>query len=137
MHRLIIGKTKEGKVIKDWKNEDWDIICRQCNKVIQTFSHLFYEVVKEYSNKLSSNVGTARVFVMKSILGDLCLLHDNKKKSQILAQLSIYSLVISEICRCGLASDKLSWRRTCFQLIAYFTQLLGLNNAHNRPILKF
>jgi len=35
LHRLILGKTKSGEVIKDWSNQDWNGICRQCGKLIR------------------------------------------------------------------------------------------------------
>ena len=41
LHRLILGKTKSGEVIKDWSNQDWNGI------VLETFQHIFEcEVVK-------------------------------------------------------------------------------------------
>ena len=34
LHRLILGKTKSGEFIKDWRNQNWDGICRQCGTVL-------------------------------------------------------------------------------------------------------
>ena len=48
MHCLILRKNRAGEVIKDWKNEDRDGSCRQCDKVIKELSHIFEcEAVKE------------------------------------------------------------------------------------------
>ena len=41
MHNLILGKTKSGEFIKDWSNQDWNGICRQCGTAIETFQHIF------------------------------------------------------------------------------------------------
>ena len=41
LHRLILGKTKSGEVIKDWSNQNWNGICRQCGTVLETFQHIF------------------------------------------------------------------------------------------------
>ena len=41
MHSLVLGKARVGEKIKDWKNECWGGICKQCNKVVETFSHIF------------------------------------------------------------------------------------------------
>ena len=37
LHRLILGKTKSGEEIKDWSNQDWNGICRQCGTIFSTF----------------------------------------------------------------------------------------------------
>ena len=55
LHRLILGKTKSGEVIKDWSNQDRNSICRQCGTVLETFQHSFEcVVVKNYYNDLST-----------------------------------------------------------------------------------
>ena len=61
LHHLILRKTSADEIIKDWKNKDG--ICRQCNKVIKTFSHIFEcEVVKEYLDNISTHLRTSSVF---------------------------------------------------------------------------
>ena len=35
LHRLILGKTKAGAVIKDWRNQEWDGISTGCLKKTQ------------------------------------------------------------------------------------------------------
>ena len=71
MDRLILGKTREGEEIRNWKNYSWDAICQQCRKVIETMSHILEcEKTKEYLDNLSTNNGTPRVYGLKSLLGD-------------------------------------------------------------------
>ena len=71
LHRLILGKTKSGEVIKDWRNQNWDGICRQCGTVLETFQHIFEcEVVKSYYNDLSNHLGVFIIYDLKSLLGD-------------------------------------------------------------------
>ena len=71
LHRLILGKTKSGEVIKDWRNQDWNGICRQCGTVTETFQHIFEcVVVKNYYNDLSNHLGVNRIYDLKTLFGD-------------------------------------------------------------------
>ena len=68
----------------------------QCNKDIETFSHIFKcEVVKEYLDSLSTHVGTPKVFEMKSMLVEYYQWIEHKKRTLILSQFSVSSLYIS------------------------------------------
>ena len=125
LHRLILGKTKSGEVIKDWSNQDWNGICRQCGTVLETFQHIFEcEVVKSYYNDLSNHLGVFRIYDLKSLLGDHYLWHVAKEKPKILAQFALSSFIIAEISAGKLTGDKLCWRRTEFKLVVYLTHLL-------------
>ena len=129
LHRLILGKTKSGEVIKDWSNQDWNGICRQCGTVLETFQHIFEcDVVKSYYNDLSKNLGVSRIYDFKSLLGDHYLWHEAKERPKILAQFAISSFIIAEISAGRITGDKLSWRRTKFKLVAFLTHLLRSDN---------
>ena len=129
LHRLILGKTKSGEVIKDWRNQDWNGICRQCGTVTETFQHIFEcEVVKNYYNDLSNHLGVNRIYDLKALFGAHFLLHDRKVRSKILAQFAISSFIIAEISAGRLSGDKLSWRRTKFKIVTYISHLLKSNN---------
>ena len=129
LHRLILGKTKSGEVIKDWSNQDWNGICRQFGTVLETFQHIFEcDVVKSYYNDLSNNLGVFRIYDLKSLLGDHYLWHEAKERPKILAQFALGSFIIAEISAGRLTGDKLSWRRTKFKIVAYLSHLLKSNN---------
>ena len=130
LHRLILGKTKSGEEIKDWSNQDWNGICRQCGTVLETFQHIFEcEVVKNYYNDLSNHLGVYRIYDLKSLFGDHFLWHETKERPKILAQFAICSFIIAEVSAGRLTGDKLSWRRTKFKLVAYLTHLLRSDNV--------
>ena len=98
LHRLILGKTKSGEIIKYWSNQDWDGFCRQCGTVLETFQHIFEcEVVKNYYNDLSTHLGVNRIYDLKTLFGDHFLWHDGKLRPKILAQFAISSFIIAEI----------------------------------------
>ena len=129
LHRLILGKTKSGEIIKDWSNQDWDGFCRQCGTVLETFQHIFEcEVVKNYYNDLSTHLGVNRIYDLKTLFGDHFLWHDGKLRPKILAQFAISSFIIAEISAGRLTGDKLSWRRTKFKLVTYISHLTKSNN---------
>ena len=129
LHRLILGKTKLGEIIKDWSNQDWDGFCRQCGTVLETFQHIFEcEVVKNYYNDLSTHLGVNRIYDLKTLFGDHFLWHDGKLRPKILAQFAISSFIITEISAGRLTGDKLSWRRTKFKLVTYISHLTKSNN---------
>ena len=66
LHRLILGKTKSGEVIKD---QDWNGICMQCGTVTETFQHIIEcEVVKDYHNDLSNHCVVIRTYDLKLFL---------------------------------------------------------------------
>ena len=49
MHCLILGNTRAEEVMKDWKSEEWDGVCRQCCVLIERFKDiLYYKQVKKY-----------------------------------------------------------------------------------------
>ena len=74
LHRLILGKTKSGEIIKDWGTEEWDIYCQQCGSVIETFKHIFEcEKVKKHFDDFSTKLGMQRVKGLKSPWGVLSL----------------------------------------------------------------
>ena len=130
IHRFLLGKTRPGEEIRNWKNQNWDGYCKQCCKVIETTAHIFEcEKTRAYLDALSLNTGIHRIYNLKSLLGDHYLWSDHKKRNQILAQFAAASFVIAEIMRCQLHGDKLSWRRTKFKLVAYVSNLLGSNNV--------
>ena len=56
VHRLILGKTKAGEVIKDWKSKEWDGVGRQCCSVIEC------QKDEEYLDNHSTNTGTHKVY---------------------------------------------------------------------------
>ena len=117
-------------VIKDWSNQDWNGICRQCGTVLETFQHIFEcEVVKNYYNDLSNHLGVYRIYDLKSLFGDHFLWHETKERPKILAQFAICSFIIAEVSAGRLTGDKLSWRRTKFKLVAYLTHLLRSDNV--------
>ena len=129
LHRLILGKTKSGEIIKDWSNQDWDGFCRQCGTVLETFQHIFEcEVVKNYYNDLSTHLGVNRIYDLKTLFGDHFLWHDRKLRTKILAQFAVSSFIIAEISAGRITGDKLSWRRTKFKLITYISHLTKSNN---------
>ena len=129
LHRLILGKTKSGEVIKDWRNQNWDGICRQCGTVLETFQHIFEcDVVKNYYNDLSNHLGVNRIYDLKTLFGDHYLWHVSKDRPKILAQFAISSFFITEICAGRLTGDKLSWRRTKFKIVAFLSHLLKSSN---------
>ena len=78
---------------------------------------------------LSLNTGVQKIYGLKSLLGDHYLWSDHKKRNQILDQFAAASFVVAEIIRCRLYGDKLYWRRTKFQLVAYISNLLGSYNV--------
>ena len=103
---------------------------KQCCKVIETTAHIFEcEKTRAYLDALSLNTGLHRIYNLKSLLGDHYLWSDHKKRSQILAQFAAASFVIAEKMKGRLTGNKLSWRRTKFELVAYVSNLLGSNNV--------
>ena len=129
LHRLIFGKTKAGDVIKDWRNQDWDGICRQCGTVTETFQHIFEcEVVKNYYSDLSTHLGVNRIYDLKTLFCDHFLWHIAEERPRILAQFAISSFFIAEISAGRLIGDKLSWRRTKFKIVAFLSHLLSSIN---------
>ena len=86
LHRLILGKTKAGAVIKDWSNQEWDGICRQCGTVTETFQHIFEcEVVKNYYSDLNTHLGVNRIYDLKTLFSDHFLWHIAEERPRILA----------------------------------------------------
>ena len=127
LHHLILGKAKSGEVIKDWSNQDWNGICRQCGTVIETFQHIFQcEEVKKYYGDLSTHLGIQRITGIRTLIGDHHLWHIGKERPRILAQFAISSFIIADICAGRLTGDKLNWRRTKFKIVAYLSHLLNL-----------
>ena len=56
LHRFLLGKTRPGEEIRNWKNQNWDGYCKQCCKVIETTAHIFEcEKTKAYLDTLSLN----------------------------------------------------------------------------------
>ena len=99
LHYLILGKTKSEEVIKDWSNQDWNGICRQCGTVIETFQHIFEcEEVMKYYGDLSTHLGVHRITGLRTPIGDHYLWHEVKERPKILAQFAISSFIIAEIC---------------------------------------
>ena len=130
LHRFLLGKTRPGDEIRNWKNQSWDGYCKQCCKVIETTAHIFEcEKTRAYLDALSINTGIHRIYNLKSLLGDYYCWSDHKKRSQIQAQFAAASFVIAEIMKGRLTGDRLSWRRTKFKLVAYVSNLLGSNNV--------
>ena len=76
LHRLILGKTKLGEVIKDWSNLDWNGICWQCGTVIEIFRQIFEceEVMNHYVH-LSTHLGDHRITGLRTLIGDNYLWH--------------------------------------------------------------
>ena len=129
MHRLILGKTKSGEVIKDWSNQNWKGICRQCGTITETLQHIFEcEEVKKYYGDLSTHSGIQRIIRIRTLIGHHYLWHIGKERPRILAQFAISSFIISEICVERLTGDKLNWRRTKFKIVAFLAHLLRSNN---------
>ena len=130
IHRFLLGKTRPGEEIRNWKKQDWDGYCKQCCKVIETTAHILEcEKTREYLDALSLNTGLHRIYNLKSLLGDHFQWSDHKKRNQILAHFAAASFVIAEIIKGRLTGDKLSWRRTKFKLVPYLSTLLGSNNV--------
>ena len=123
LHRLILGKIKSREVIKDWSNQEWNGVCRQCGTVIETFRHIFEceEVMKYYYGDLSTHLGIQRITGLRNLIGDHYLWHIEKERPKILAQFAINSFIIAEICVGRLTGDKLNWRRTKFKIVAYLS----------------
>ena len=56
IHRFLLGKTRPGDEIRNWKNQNWDGYCKQCCKVIETTAHIFEcEKTRAYLDALSIN----------------------------------------------------------------------------------
>ena len=85
VHGSILVNTKSGEVIKDWRNQDWDGICRQFGTVTETFQHIFeFEVVKKYYNDLSTHLRVNRIYDLKTLFGDHYFWHITKERPRIL-----------------------------------------------------
>ena len=83
IHRFLLGKTRPGEEIRNWKNQNWDGYCKQCCKVIETTAHIFEcEKTRAYLDALSLNTGIHRIYNLKSLLGDYYCWSDHKKRSQ-------------------------------------------------------
>ena len=85
-------------------------------------------MVKNYYNDLSNHLGVYRIYDLKSLFGDHYLWHVTKERPRILAQFVLSSFIITEISAGRLNGDKLSWRRTTFNIVAYLTHLLRSDN---------
>ena len=82
------------------------------------------------------NTSASTLEYIKSLVDDHYLSSDHKKRNRALAQFAAASFIIPEIMRCRLHSNKLSWRRTRFKLVAYMSNLLGSNNVKYSILAK-
>ena len=80
IHRFLLGKTRPGEEIRNWKNQNWDGYCKQCCKVIETTAHIFEcEKTRAYLEPPSLNTGVHRINNLKSLLEDHHFWSDHKK----------------------------------------------------------
>ena len=83
-HRLILGKTRPGIEIRDWKNSGLVGYCKMCKSELESLPHIFTcTKTREYLDNLYTQMRVQRVSGASTILGDHYLWMDFKQRDTI------------------------------------------------------